>query len=62
MLDRSRAAAAPDCIVLKAGGIDLLDLMKEGLLRPGRVVNLRGMPGLDAHRRGRRRHADRCDW
>lgn len=30
-----------DAVVLKAGGIDLLDLMKEGLLTPKRVVNLR---------------------
>jgi hypothetical protein len=36
-----------DSIVLKAGGIDLLDLMKEGLLKPNRVVNLRALPGLD---------------
>jgi xanthine dehydrogenase YagS FAD-binding subunit len=33
--------------VLKAGGIDLLDLMKEGLLAPARLVNLRTLPGLD---------------
>ena len=39
--------AAPDCVVMKAGGIDLLDLMKEGLLRPARIVNLREIPGLD---------------
>ena len=44
---------ADRCVVLKAGGIDLLDLMKEDLLRPSRVVNLREIPGLDAHRRGR---------
>jgi xanthine dehydrogenase YagS FAD-binding subunit len=36
-----------DAAVVKAGGIDLLDLMKEGLLTPGRVVNLREIPGLD---------------
>jgi xanthine dehydrogenase YagS FAD-binding subunit len=36
-----------DSIVLKAGGVDLLDLMKENLLRPARVVNLRDVPGLD---------------
>ena len=36
-----------DSVVLKAGGIDLLDLMKENLLRPNRVVNLREVPGLD---------------
>jgi xanthine dehydrogenase YagS FAD-binding subunit len=34
-------------VVLKAGGIDLLDLMKEDLLHPARVVNLRAIPGLD---------------
>ena len=32
--------------MLKAGGVDLLDLMKEGLLAPRRVVNLRGAAGL----------------
>jgi xanthine dehydrogenase YagS FAD-binding subunit len=36
-----------DSVVLKAGGIDLLDLMKENLLHPSRVVNLREVPGLD---------------
>ena len=35
-------------VVLKAGGIDLLDLMKERLLAPRRLVNLRAIPGLDA--------------
>jgi xanthine dehydrogenase YagS FAD-binding subunit len=33
-------------VILKAGGIDLLDLMKEGLLNPRLVVNLRGVPEL----------------
>jgi xanthine dehydrogenase YagS FAD-binding subunit len=33
--------------VAKAGGIDLLDLMKEGIVRPTRVVNLRTIGGLD---------------
>jgi len=36
-----------DGTVFKAGGIDLLDLMKEGLLAPRRVINLRTVPGLD---------------
>ncbi len=36
-----------DAVVLKAGGIDLIDLMKENLLAPSRVVNLRDVPGLD---------------
>jgi xanthine dehydrogenase YagS FAD-binding subunit len=35
-----------DAVILKAGGIDVLDLMKEGLLRPRRVVNLRDIPEL----------------
>ncbi len=47
MLADPALPAAADCVVLKAGGIDLLDLMKQGLLRPSRVVNLRAVPGLD---------------
>ena len=31
----------------KAGGVDLLDLMKENLASPTRLVNLRRIPGLD---------------
>jgi xanthine dehydrogenase YagS FAD-binding subunit len=47
-------AATPEAIslsedsVVKAGGLDLLDLLKEGLLAPARVVNLKTVPGLDA--------------
>jgi len=33
-------------VVAKAGGIDLLDLMKEGIVRPARVVNLKTIGGL----------------
>jgi xanthine dehydrogenase YagS FAD-binding subunit len=33
--------------VLKAGGIDLLDHMKEHLLEPPRVVDIKRIPGLD---------------
>jgi xanthine dehydrogenase YagS FAD-binding subunit len=33
--------------IIKAGGIDLLDLMKEGLVAPRTLVSLRGIPGLD---------------
>jgi xanthine dehydrogenase YagS FAD-binding subunit len=40
-------AAVPHSAILKAGGIDLLDLMKERLLVPETVVNLRGIPDLD---------------
>lgn len=34
-------------VIAKAGGIDLLDLMKEGILAPARLVNLKTIPGLD---------------
>jgi len=34
--------------VAKAGGMDLLDLMKEGLVKPARVVNLKTIADLDA--------------
>jgi xanthine dehydrogenase YagS FAD-binding subunit len=46
MLSRS-GQPATDAAVLKAGGIDLLDLMKEGLLSPHRLINLLAIPGLD---------------
>jgi len=36
-----------EATVVKAGGIDLIDLMKEDLLAPRRIVNLRGIAGLD---------------
>jgi xanthine dehydrogenase YagS FAD-binding subunit len=38
-------AASP--IVAKAGGIDVLDLMKEGILAPTTIVNLKSIAGLD---------------
>jgi xanthine dehydrogenase YagS FAD-binding subunit len=47
MLADPAQPAAADCVVLKAAGIDLLDLMKQDLVRPSRVVNLRQIPGLD---------------
>jgi xanthine dehydrogenase YagS FAD-binding subunit len=40
--------ARPDAALIKAGGIDLLDLMKENLVAPATVVSLGGIPGLDA--------------
>jgi xanthine dehydrogenase YagS FAD-binding subunit len=41
------AAGTNGHVVAKAGGIDLLDLMKEGIVRPARVVNLKTIGGLD---------------
>ncbi len=40
-------AGRSDVSVVKAGGIDLLDLLKESLLVPSKVINLREVPGLD---------------
>jgi xanthine dehydrogenase YagS FAD-binding subunit len=39
--------ASPDASVLKAGGIDLLDLMKEGLSQPEKLVSIKNIEGLD---------------
>ncbi len=33
--------------LVKAGGVDLMDRLKEGLDAPARLVNLRSVPGLD---------------
>ena len=33
-------------VMVKAGGVDLLDRMKEGLEAPEKLVNLRTIPGL----------------
>ncbi len=42
------AMASSQLSVIKAAGIDLLDLLKENLLAPTRVVSLAQIPGLDA--------------
>jgi len=50
----SAMTVSPDAIdrretsVVKAGGIDLLDLLKENLLSPKKVVSLNEIPGLDS--------------
>lgn len=36
-----------DAAILKAGGMDVLDLMKERVLAPHRMVQIGGVPGLD---------------
>lgn len=42
------AESTPQLPVLaKAGGLDLLDLMKEGILAPARLINLKTIGGLD---------------
>jgi len=42
------AGTRDEMSVVKAGGIDLLDLLKEGLLAPATMVSLREVAGLDA--------------
>ncbi len=39
--------ASEQASVLKAGGIDLLDLIKEGLSKPEKIVSIRNIPGMD---------------
>jgi xanthine dehydrogenase YagS FAD-binding subunit len=36
-----------DAAILKSGGVDVLDLVKEGLLKPQKIINIRNIPGLD---------------
>jgi Aerobic-type carbon monoxide dehydrogenase, middle subunit CoxM/CutM homologs len=38
--------SAPGATIAKAGGLDLLDLMKEGILAPARIVNLQRIHAL----------------
>ena len=46
MLAADGSAQSRDVRVVKAGGIDLIDLMKEGLLVPAEVTSLQRVPGL----------------
>ena len=51
LAEASRAAAKPDT-ELKAGGVDLLDRMKEGCDSPATVVSIAGISGLDGIQAG----------
>jgi xanthine dehydrogenase YagS FAD-binding subunit len=44
----TRVDGATDGAIVMAGGIDLLDLMKEGLLAPARLIGLRDLAELNA--------------
>lgn len=37
-----------EAAVFKSGGVDVFDWVKEGLLKPQKIVNIRNIPGLDA--------------
>lgn len=39
--------ASGSSVIFKAGGIDLMDLMKEGLVNPATIVSVKKIPGLD---------------
>ncbi|MCB9570018.1 MAG: FAD binding domain-containing protein [Myxococcales bacterium] len=45
---RDRVGGAPDKRVLRAGGIDLIDLLKEGIAGPDELVDLKAIKGADA--------------
>ncbi len=47
MVVQANEGPAAGIAVVKAGGLDLLDLMKQDLIAPHRIVNLRGVAGLD---------------
>ena len=47
VMAQHRAGTEDEASVVKAGGIDLIDLMKADLLAPARLVNLRHAGGLD---------------
>jgi xanthine dehydrogenase YagS FAD-binding subunit len=47
LAEGARESAHPGSI-LKAGGVDLLDRMKEGLEKPDRVISIAHVPGHDA--------------
>ncbi len=40
-------ASSKGAAVFKSGGIDVFDWVKEGLLAPEKIVNIRNIPGLD---------------
>lgn len=45
-VEQALAQAGPG-VTLKAGGVDVMDLLKEGLISPSRIVNLRNIQSLD---------------
>jgi xanthine dehydrogenase YagS FAD-binding subunit len=47
MIVSPEAVTGDEVAIVKANGIDLLDLLKEGLLKPSKVVSLTEVPGLD---------------
>jgi xanthine dehydrogenase YagS FAD-binding subunit len=46
-LQQATELSSADGAVLKAGGVDLLDMLKEGIAEPKQIVNIRNLKGLD---------------
>ena len=46
-LSNGSAERPAEATVLKAGGVDLLDMMKEDLVAPDRIVAIQNLPGLN---------------
>src|SRR5258708_5109571 len=44
------AQLADDNAMLKAGGVDILDMLKEGYIQPEKLINILTVPGLDGIR------------
>lgn len=42
-----KKAGGEASVIFKAGGIDVLDLMKEGLVNPSTIISVKSIPGLD---------------
>lgn len=36
-----------EAAIVKSGGVDVLDFLKEGLIKPKTIINIRDIPGLD---------------
>ena len=36
-----------EAAIFKSGGVDVFDLVKEGLIKPQKIINIRNIPGLD---------------
>ena len=60
MTASARHRTVGETSIVKAGGIDLLDLLKENLLAPTKVVSLKEIPGLPSLWKSRRRPAHRA--
>src|ERR1035438_95847 len=41
------AQMGDDGAMLKAGGVDVLDMLKEGFIEPDKLINIQTIPGLD---------------